>query len=250
MGLFDNLFFRISLRINSVFYATSNDITSIPVIINNFNRYEYLLKLISWLEANGIRNIHIIDNCSSYKPLLEYYKSTPYTVYRLDNNVGHLALWKTIIYKKFHGSHYIYTDPDVLPVHNNALEAINFLIEKLRIYKQYDKIGFGLKIDDLPSHYPLKEKVIKWEKQFWENMVEHDIYDASIDTTFALYRPNCKGGAELKALRTGGRFVARHLPWYIDPKNLSEEEKFYIENASSSSSWSEELKGSKKEIYN
>ena len=67
--------------------------------------------------------------------------------------------------------------------------------------------------------------------------MEKNIYKASIDTTFALYKPNAKGGWQLPALRIGGKYIARHLPWYSDTNNFSEEENFYIEKSTSSSSW-------------
>ena len=65
----------------------------IPIVINNFNRLETLLKLLHSLEVRGYKNIYIIDNGSSYPPLLDYYRECPYTVYLLHKNVGHLAVW-------------------------------------------------------------------------------------------------------------------------------------------------------------
>ena len=51
------------------------DYKEIPIIINNFNRLDTLQKLIASLEIRGYRNIYIIDNLSTYPPLLDYYKS-------------------------------------------------------------------------------------------------------------------------------------------------------------------------------
>jgi len=72
----------------------------IPIIINNYNRLTTLQALISFLEKCGYRNLFIIDNASTFPPLLEYYEACPYKVFRLKDNVGHLSLWKTVIYKK------------------------------------------------------------------------------------------------------------------------------------------------------
>ena len=71
------------------------DYKSIPIIINNYNRLTSLKILISSLEKMGYKNLFIIDNASTYPPLLEYYNTCPYKVFRLNNNVGYLALWKT-----------------------------------------------------------------------------------------------------------------------------------------------------------
>ena len=57
------------------------DYKDIPIVINNYNRITTLLQLINGLESRGYRNIYIIDNKSTYPPLLEYYKNCPYTVY-------------------------------------------------------------------------------------------------------------------------------------------------------------------------
>lgn len=69
--------------INFVFAKKGVDVKDIPIIINNFNRVTTLSKLITTLEVRGYKNIYIIDNASTYKPLLKYYEDTPYKVFRL-----------------------------------------------------------------------------------------------------------------------------------------------------------------------
>ena len=51
---------------------------SVPIFIINYNRLSYIEKFVSQLEMYGFTNINIIDNCSTYPPLLEYYKKIPY----------------------------------------------------------------------------------------------------------------------------------------------------------------------------
>lgn len=245
---FDDLGFRFMSKIQSVFYERIKEPKDIPVIINNFNRLRCLKHLISWLENSGMTNIHIIDNASTYQPLLSFYEKCKYKVYLLGRNVGFQALWQTPIFAKFQTDFYIYTDPDILPSENCPLDTVNYFLQLLQKYPQADKVGFGLLINDLPSHYPLKDKVIKWESKFWEHPLEPEVYQAPIDTTFALYKPNVKGGSELNAIRTGGNYVARHLDWYINPDNLSEEEKYYLEYSNKSSSWTSELLGKERNI--
>jgi hypothetical protein len=242
-----NIFFRINTQLRKLFKKQPASYKDFPVIINNYNRLEYLQQLVSWLERAGMKNIHIIDNASDYAPLIEYYNKLPYTIYRLDKNVGHFSLWQTVLFTRFTGQYYVYTDPDVMPVEDCPLDAVNYFLEILNSYKQVGKVGFGLKIDDLPDHYPLKEKVIRWEKQFWESEIRPGLYDAMIDTTFALYKPGEKGGVTVKSFRTGGVYVTRHLPWYEDPANLSAETKHYMETASGVSSWYAATKGTNKQ---
>ena len=194
-----------------------------------------------------MKNIYIIDNASTYLPLLKFYKKTRYAVFKLNQNVGHLALWKTHIFKWFENTYYVYTDPDILPIENCPLNSVEYFKRILDKYPKNDKVGFGLKIDDLPDYYSLKNKVIDWESQYWKNEIEKNLYIAKIDTTFALYRPNTKGDWQLSALRTGGKYIARHLSWYIDYKKLSLEDEFYMKTANNASSWNQELieKGSR-----
>lgn len=237
-----NLLFRLWAVFRK--YITNSPNThwqKIPVIINNFNRLEFLQQQLEWLEKAGMRNIYIIDNASSYPPLLAYYKKCPYTIFRINANVGHLALWKTHIYKWFENTYYVYTDPDIIPTKQCPLNAVEHFGNLLKKHPEIGKVGFGLKIDDLPNHYPLKQKVISWEKRFWENEIEPGVFKAKIDTTFALYRPNTKGDHTLPALRTGHNFVARHLPWYVNYNELSTEEAHHAKNATNASSWNQEL---------
>jgi glycosyltransferase involved in cell wall biosynthesis len=224
----DNLFYIYRRFLERIIPSKYKDLFSIPVIINNFNRLEHLRIMIARLERYNFTNILIIDNCSTYPPLLKYYsEECKYRVFRLKKNMGHLALWKTDIYKEFISDYYIYTDPDVIPIDECPVDFMYYFMNKLRVYPRVSKIGFSLKIDDLPDHYSKKNEVIKWEIQNFQNEIEPGLFLASIDTTFALYRPREKGDWKLKALRTGYPYEARHLPWYNDDAHLSEEDIFY-----------------------
>ena len=44
----------------------------VPILINSFNRLHSLQRLMNWLLRAGYANLHIIDNASSYPPLLRY----------------------------------------------------------------------------------------------------------------------------------------------------------------------------------
>jgi len=203
------------------------DYRDIPVLINNYNRVFHLRNLIEWLERAGMRHIYIIDNASSYPALIDYYKNTKHNVIRLNVNIGYKALWETSIHRWFRGGPYIYTDPDVLPVSECPMEAIKFLHDTLSKHDDINKVGFGLKIDDIPDCYHKKSEVIEWEKRFWDCPVEENLYKADIDTTFALYRANSVKQQWGKTLRTGGKYMIRHLPWYEDSNFVSEEESYY-----------------------
>lgn len=212
-------------------YSEGENYFNIPIIINNRNRLTYLKQQIDWLTNAGYKNIHILDNDSNYEPLLKFYNESNYKVIYLKENLGHLAFWKSGIYKQFQNDYYVYTDPDVLPIDNCPKDFMNYFIKKLNQYTNIEKIGFSLKIDDLPDYYDKKNNVINWEKRHWELKVEEEIYNAAIDTTFALYKPYTNGLIWVQnAYRTGGVYSARHLPWYENSKNMTEEDLFYLNN--------------------
>lgn len=234
--------FRIYSRLYHIIHRNT-EVKQYPVIINNFNRLDYLQQQVDWLLRVGQKNIHIIDNASTYEPLLQYYKKVAATVYLLDRNVGHESLWRTHIFKRLGKYYYVYTDPDVLPDDNTPDDFMFYFKNILDQYPQKKKVGFGLRTDDLPDHYPKKAEVIKWESQFYTNAVEPGIYDARIDTTFALYRPGAAYQCWDETLRTGKPYMLRHMPWYENPANLDSESKFYMAAASDSSSWYKSVKG-------
>lgn len=244
-----NIGFRIRTKIKRLLQRPISSSFNFPIIINNFNRLAYLRKQIEWLEHAGYRNIYIIDNNSTYAPLLKYYRTLPYTVYRLNKNQGHFSLWETVIFMKFSNDYYVYTDPDILPVEYCPSNILEYFREILQAYPTYHKAGFALKIDDIPEHFNLKHSVIKWEQQFWKTSLDLNIYDALIDTTFALYRPGSKGGANIMAIRTAGKYMARHLPWYENSDMLDDETINFLTTSSSASSWYATSRGENKQYF-
>lgn len=217
-----------------------SDFHNIPILINNYNRLEYLKILIDGLTKRGYNNIHIIDNNSTYPPLLEYYKTCPYDIIHLGKNVGYDAIWRTDVYERFKDSYYVYTDADLEIDEICPDNFMEYFLDVLKKHPSCQKVGFSLRIDDLPNHYKNKAKVIEVEKQFWINQNKEGLYCAKIDTTFALYRPFCKGAANggYEVYRTPTPYLVRHLPWYIDSDNLSDEEKYYVNSGLIATEWS------------
>ena len=221
-----------------------DDPKRIPVIINNYNRVSDLKRLIASLESRGYDNIVILDNNSTYPPLLAYYETCPHEVIRLPKNYGFLAIWQSGVYERFKSSFYVYTDSDLEIVEDCPDD---FMAKFLGIFHRHPfchKVGFGLCIDDLPDHYAHKAAVLRNEAEFWENEVEPGVFDAVSDTTFALYRPFTKGASSPYKFmcRTGAPYMMRHLPWYLDLDNLDEEERYYSDHVIQSTHWSKTAK--------
>lgn len=221
-----------------------DNVKDIPIIINNFNRLTYLKSLIDSLVSRGYHNIYILDNQSTYPPLLEYYKTCPFTVIHLDKNLGYKALWISDVFKRFKDSFYVYTDSDMEISEECPDDFMQHFLDVLHQYPLSQKVGFGLRIDDLPDSFENKQKVIAHETRFWQHPVADALYKAEIDTTFALYRPYCKGVANIysEVYRTGAPYLIRHLPWYVNSENMSEEELYYVNNIVKSTHWSIQAK--------
>lgn len=217
---------------------TSENCFEVPIIINNRNRYTFLKLMIDQLQLFGYKNIFILDNDSSYPPLLEYYKTVNAKVVFLNKNVGYKALWETNVFNDFKNKYYVYSDPDILLQDDCPKDFVYRLYIELDKYSHKEKAGVALKIDDIPNYYKLKNDVLIWEKNNWEKEISKNVYDAMVDTTLALYKPLAFGNAEeCDAIRVAGNLTSLHLPWYDDSNNLSEEEVFYKSQASNKSSY-------------
>ncbi|MEZ5216955.1 MAG: hypothetical protein R2715_10310 [Ilumatobacteraceae bacterium] len=50
------------------------------------DRVTPLVQLVDWLERAGVEDIWLIDNASTFEPLLDYLRSTPHHVVRSEQN--------------------------------------------------------------------------------------------------------------------------------------------------------------------
>lgn len=201
-----------------------------PIIITVRDRLGPLLQLIRWLETARQHDIWLCDNASTYPPMVRYLETTRYHVVRNGTNLGHRSPWLSgLVPELGHDRFFVVTDPDVVPTDLCPLDALAFFKETLCEHPEIDKVGFSLKIDDLPDHYEHKQSVIAWESQFWKQPVFGRFYRAPIDTTFAVYRPGLGHGPH--HLRSAPPYEARHLPWYQDSAHPSEEDRYYASHA-------------------
>ena len=56
-------------------YSDKINFFEVPIIINNRDRLTTLRNMINSLQNMGYKNLYIIDNESTYPPLLSYYKN-------------------------------------------------------------------------------------------------------------------------------------------------------------------------------
>ena len=67
-----------------------NDWHYTPVFVTNFNNLERgFRRLLAWLRAAGYDNVTVVDNASTWPPLLEFYDRSPeVAVLRLTREQG------------------------------------------------------------------------------------------------------------------------------------------------------------------
>lgn len=208
----------------------------VPIFINSFNRVNCLRQLIQWLQTHGYRRIFVIDNASTYPPLLVYYETIEkagVTVIRLCENVGSLALWeREVLHTVGVSSEFVYTDPDVVPAESCPGTVVQHLQRLLNQYPEVPKIGLGLRLASIPTHFRHRAEALRWEAQFWRRPVAPGLMAAEVDTTFALYRPGSAhelGNAN--NLRTTYPYLAEHLGWHVNSEHPSEEDICYATTA-------------------
>lgn len=205
--------------------------SDIPIFLVSFNRLSYLQAAIERFEQMGLKNIIVIDNTSTYPPLLEYYKTLPYQVIYMKENYGHRVFWKCPELEQYQEQFYIVSDPDILPIEECPKDLVERMFYVLKKYPNVTKVGLSLKIDDLPADGVLTESALAYEKQFNEKYIKKEnLYIAPVDTTFALYPPDSIANKKMTfycGFRTGYPYQARHVPWYKKKDDITEEDYFY-----------------------
>jgi len=227
-----------------------------PVFIITYNLLSTTKNLVKdILRMNG--QPFIVDNNSTYPPLLEWYSSLKNNddihVIRFPVNYGPQVVYDYLYdlrktYKKLTGKplpkEFIVTDCD-LDLSQVPDDGLDVLYRLYAYCKRqgliYLKIGFGLRIDDLPKK-PYLNRTRNWEKQFFTKKVKYDGIDvnpdAAIDTTLHLFISDVflhppKGVPISRygpAIRTYAPYMARHIPWYWTEETLDEESKYYLKH--------------------
>lgn len=222
---------------------------AVPVLINNFNRLELLKKQIDWLLSLEDKvSIVIIDNLSTYPPLLDFYEKIDHplvqVVYLNFNSwrkgAEYIGQNKLKDFKK-----YIITDSDLLPYPDTPKDLVSHLSLLMDKYPEYNHIGTSLEINDIPDKHPMKAMVINFESNYWPPIAKelnNEVYDAKIDSTFAMYRSHSKVLKTHPALRTKRPYTLKHIDWYLAPSDFSEEYIYYLKSCKSFATWATQMK--------
>ena len=192
-------------------------------------------------------SIYIIDNNSTYEPLLKYLteieKNPSVKVLRQDTNHGHKVYEMPHILKyidELGTSKYVVTDPDLKL---NAKMPADFLKRLSELSDRYKKNKVGLALDithniDLDRKLDATDVTIADnEKRYWKDPIEnsegYELYNADVDTTFALINKEYRQLGSLgNSIRVAGDFTCIHRPWLKNFKRelMEGEIEFYLGN--------------------
>lgn len=206
----------------------------VTVIINNRDLLEWPRRMCEKIQQMaGLHEIIIIDNGSTHRELLQWYKAVPHKVLFLEN-LGHMAPWTSGLVSKIETDLYVVTDPD-LDLSAVPDDALNHLADILSRYPQVGKVGLTLKTDDIPHESPYFQHVSDYEQSMLATQVIDNLFiSAPVDTTFALYDRRILSEYKICGVRALAPYTARHIPWYIiKPEG---EFKYYLDRAHGTSS--------------
>lgn len=228
------------------------------IFILSFNRLTVLRRAVrSFRKRVPWRDLVILDNGSDYRPLLEWYRwfekkgGTVLPGPPLGDDPDDLsrAAERIEAYKAEHPcDYYAVTDPDI-SLETARTDALTLFSTILDRHPEQKVVGPMLRIRDIPSHYPAREWALFHHKQqFWSQPPEKFLqwkhkriwYQISgIDTTFGLMRGDHIFQRAQPGIRVYHPYEALHLDWYLDPDNLAEDQKFYLQHGSGGvSHWS------------
>ena len=216
--------------------------SKIKAFIIMFNRLTPAKAMAEYMSDTGCEVI-LIDNNSTYPPLLEWYKTCPYKVHRLYKNYKAFDFWKYNRLKHYPCKNYIVTDPD-LQINHIPEDYIEILFKGLNANPTVGKAGFSLEINDLPDN-PITKKVIEWEKRMWDSATdENGFYKSDVATTFALYDRDRVVENLYSGIRSPRPYTAKHLDWYYTEETIKNDPEalFYL-NTTAHKGWLYEWKG-------
>lgn len=223
----------------------------IPIFIITYDRLRVLKESIQSYHdcIKTPFEIVVVDFGSTYGPTIEYLKNLEqekvkvYWKDRIHHKDGLNSISGIVqdYFRDHLASNYVVTDPDIAldNVEGDVLEVYANLLKNL---PKITVVGPMLRIDDIPDHYPKKQKLISksLHVDFHSRPVSTIKYDdkiiryifALIDTTFAMNRAGTPWRRWRQGVRVLRPYSARHLDWYLDPNDLTPDQTHYKENAS------------------
>ena len=206
--------------------------SQIPVLVPCFNNVTYSRNMLTQLIKLGFDNIILLDNNSDdpgMRSFLQNIDGTLATVIFQGKNLGPRHCVQDADSREFLPQYFCVTDPDL--EFNPALPA-DWLAQMINLTEKYQvgKAGFALDLSEpeLMQDYDIRIhdrrfKIWEWEAQYYLTQLEtmrsgDPVYQAKVDTTFAVYNKKYLKFDNTEqfytAVRVAGKYTCKHLPWY------------------------------------
>ena len=205
------------------------------IYINNRNLLTWPKKMAEIFATQG-HNVTIVDNNSSWPPLLDWYNKCPHKVARINNNdFGCGSPWWSNIITDI-SEHYVTCDAD-LGLEDVPSDWPDVCIEALEKYN-VPKIGLSLKDTDCPSQNPAYlidqfDKFPKGNPDVWKWYDDKGKYcNFPVDYHFNVWNKNERPtnfATYPCGIRTNKPYTSSHLPWHLVMKKDKKEKSFQIE---------------------
>jgi hypothetical protein len=189
----------------------------------------------------------IHDNGSTFQPTIDYLnelESSGLKVYRIKKEKYKLKhdLYNKVnlsikdYFKNSDSPYYCVTDPDIAFYENTPGNILESYASFLETFDKVIKVGPMLKTNDIPDYYPLKERVIETYKkrQYSKEKIEinfkENLFNVCVATltAFGMYKRNTIFIKKALSYRFDEPYDAKHLDWYIDFKNMTEDQIYYM----------------------
>lgn len=221
----------------------------IAIFVVTFNRLDTLTKsLDAYKNLSTEHEVIIIDNGTDAAPCLallneleKEYKIYHYgKIFNTDELTSNINSAVKDYYNQKETPWFAVSDADVCfdIAAPNTLDVYIELAEKIDC-----AVGPHLVTEDLHQNYPLRSMIMRMESRqiYRSRMRTHRdvLYSYQpIDTTFVLFRRSPEfRRLGMNTVRVGRPYAARHLDWYIDLLNPSEENLIYINKESNIGSY-------------
>lgn len=208
------------------------------------DRPTYTRQCVEALLAAGLE-VHIVDHGSTYPPMRRYLTEVSHeAMVTLNGTARPQEIWYdgTLYRHTTPVEPFIVTDCDIVPAPDCPADWVHQMVDLLDAYPRHAKVGLSLRTDDLPECFEHRQRVQAWEAKYQTAMLPEKprpgggepyprVWQASVDTTMAVYRwPPGKFRLD-PALRMAPPYSAVHLPWYADSSAPSDEELYYRKHA-------------------
>ena len=199
-----------------------------PIYLTNMNRLSTTKKMVEDLfRLNPKADITIIDNASTYPPLLKWYEEVKndIKIERLDANHGPWVFFYGGIFQHCKQDYYAYSDADLELNPNMPPEWQEIMFDYHQRYGK--KCSLVLRTDDIED--PARKAEIEAHYNLttcFHPSDEKDVYTGVTDMHFSFDAK--QSGYRYDSVRLAGDFMCRHIPWYNNFDNLSEEELYFL----------------------